>query len=117
LQAIDASIAAQGSAKRTSHEIIQVLEQLIQALSGTISAWERFEENDMVYFDLGSDTSPAGPHGPTSNTMMMVKNIRNSILELKDLESSLKRQEEMLKSCTYSVSCPDSAARPYANSH
>jgi hypothetical protein len=67
----------------------------MQGLSGTIAAWERFQENDLVCFDLDSD-----------DTAAVVKIIENDVQELRVLEETLKGQTEMFKSLTSRVSIP-----------
>lgn len=76
-----------------SHEAIEILEQLMQGLAGTITAWERFQESDLAYFDLDNEVSAT-----------RVKNIETSIQELRVLEKTLKTQIEILISSTTRVS-------------
>ena len=79
--------------QRSLQRATQLLEQLIHGLSGTITAWERFKESDLAYFDLDSDDAAA-----------MVRNIDSSIKDCRALEATLKRQTEVFKSLTSMVS-------------
>lgn len=79
--------------QRSLQGATQLLEQLIHGLSGTITAWERFKESDLAYFDLDSDDAAA-----------MVRNIDSSIKDCRALEVTLKRQIEVFKSLTSMVS-------------
>ncbi|KAK4176795.1 hypothetical protein QBC36DRAFT_300835 [Triangularia setosa] len=82
--------------QRVSHQTVQLLEQLQQALYGTVSAWERFRENDLPYFDLDNGARAKSlPDG-----RVMVKNIEHDIRELRVLGETLARETAMLKSYT-----------------
>ncbi|KAK4236851.1 hypothetical protein C8A03DRAFT_16533 [Achaetomium macrosporum] len=76
-----------------SQQTMQILEHLVQGLSGTISAWERFRESDLAYFDVVEDA-------PTSQTNTMMRNVEDDMRALRVLEESLRRQLETFSSLT-----------------
>ncbi|EAQ88798.1 hypothetical protein CHGG_05417 [Chaetomium globosum CBS 148.51] len=78
-------------AQRASDEAMGILEQLTQGLAGTISAWDRFRETDLAYFDL--DNAPAEAPSP-------IRNIESAIHDLRALQSSLIQKTSALQSLT-----------------
>ncbi|KAK3339728.1 hypothetical protein B0T25DRAFT_618264 [Lasiosphaeria hispida] len=79
--------------QKISPQVVQLLEQLQQGLSGTIKAWEKFSDTDLDYFDLDEES-------PRSETALIIRNIENDIRDLQALEESLRRQTEIFKSFT-----------------
>ncbi|KAL2130282.1 hypothetical protein VTI74DRAFT_6676 [Chaetomium olivicolor] len=76
-------------AEQVSHQSIEILEQLIQRLSGTISAWDTFQETSLAYFNL-NDTE----------ITTMLRHVSNDIQSLRTLERTLTQQKDTLKSLT-----------------
>ncbi|KAL2017772.1 hypothetical protein VTK56DRAFT_1690 [Thermocarpiscus australiensis] len=88
-------------AQKVAHQVILVLEQLIDGLSGTIAAWERFVEGDLLYFDLDDSSTVEGTKA--LRTSKMVENIDKGITEMRVLRESLRRQAEMFKASTLTL--------------
>ncbi|KAK3313608.1 hypothetical protein B0H66DRAFT_566617 [Apodospora peruviana] len=82
---------------RDSPQIVQLLDELLQGLSATVTTWERFQESDLSYFELEDDPASSGTG---LRAALMVKNIENDIRELRILGEFLSRQTDILKSFT-----------------
>ncbi|KAK4194698.1 hypothetical protein QBC40DRAFT_301885 [Triangularia verruculosa] len=78
-----------------THKIVRLLEQIHQALYGTVSAWERFQEHDLPFFDLENWTNSAA-----RDPRIMVKHIENDIRELRVLGETLALEAARFKSVT-----------------
>jgi uncharacterized protein (DUF2267 family) len=82
-------------AQRITESTLQTLEELIQGLDGTSSAWERLKETDLAYFD--PDNAPTGTPSP-------IRNIEASMHKLRALRSSMLHHTTDLRTLIARVS-------------